>query len=204
MWGAASPSCSAPRARSIIVAPLRLTLLVLVALGAVVLAGCGSGGQTASGGFTVPDNVHGLDGEIKAILDQLPYQHWYTHCVVGEVERVLSPAQAEALSELSESEREQKLTAITGKAGPNCEKKTGRPPVDPNGSSKEFELLRAGYMTSFIGLAETNELTSAQTACVENRTEGLPDKVLIAFGNGNEKVRERILLFVFKPCAKVK
>jgi hypothetical protein len=184
---------------------VRATLLVLVALGAIVLAGCGSsGGQTVAGGYTVPSDVHGLNGEIKAILDQLPYQHWYTHCVIGEVEKVLGPAQAEALSELPESEREQKLTAITGKAGPNCEKKSERPPVDPNGSSKEFELLRAGYMTSFIGLAEANKLTSAQTACVENRTEALPVKALIAFGNGTEKVREGILLFVFKPCAKAK
>jgi hypothetical protein len=157
-----------------------------------------------SGGFTVPSDVHGLNGEIKAILDQLPYQHWYTRCVIGEVEKVLTPAEAEALSELSEAERERKLTAITGKAGPNCERKSGRPPVDPNGSSKEFKLLRAGYMTSFVGLAEANELSSTQTACVESRTEQLPVKALIAFGNGTKKVREGILLFVFKPCAELK
>jgi hypothetical protein len=190
--------------RTTIVAPLRAVLLVLVAAVAVALAGCGSGDQTASGGFTVPSDVHGLSGELEAVLDQLPYQHWYTRCVIGEVEKKLSPGEAEALSELSESEREGKVTAITAEAGPNCEKKSNRPPVDPNASSKELELLRAGYMTSMKTLAETNELSANQTACVEERVEGLSEKALIAIGNGTDKVREGILLSVFKPCAKVK
>jgi hypothetical protein len=188
-----------------IVAPLRATLLVLIALAAVALVGCGSSGdQTASGGFTVPSDVHGLSGELEAVLDQLPYQHWYTRCVIGEVEKDLTPAEAEALSGLSESEREQKVTAITAEAGPNCEKKTNRPPIDPNASSKELELLRAGYMTSMKTLAEANELTANQTSCVEERVESLPGKALIAIGNGTDKVREGILLSVFKPCARVK
>jgi hypothetical protein len=191
--------------RTTIVAPLRATLLVLVLLAAVVLAGCGSSGdQTASGGFTVPSDVHGLSGELEAVLDQLPYQHWYTRCVIGEVEKDLTPAEAEALSELPESEREQKVTMITAEAGPNCEKRTSRQPIDPNASSKELELLRAGYMTSTTALAEANKLTSGQTSCVEERTEALSDKALIAIGNGTEKVREGILLSVFKPCAEVK
>jgi hypothetical protein len=184
---------------------VRATLLVLVVLAALVLAGCGSSGdQTASGGFTVPADVHGLSGELESVLDQLPYQHWYTRCVTREVENALSPAEAEALSELSESEREGKLTSITAEAGPNCEKKTNRPPIDPNASSKELDLLRAGYMTSAVGLAEANELTPGQTSCVEEGVESLPDKSLIAIGNGTAKVREGILLSIFKPCAKVK
>jgi hypothetical protein len=191
--------------RTTIAVPLRLVLLVLVAIAAVALAGCGSSGdQTANGGFTVSSDVHGLDEELATILDQLPYQHWYTRCVMGEVERVLSPAQADALSELSESEREGKLTAITAKAGPNCEKKTNRPPIDPNASDQELELLRAGYMTSTVALAEANELTSGQTSCVEEGVEALPDKQLIEIGNGTKKAREGILLSVFEPCAKVK
>jgi hypothetical protein len=73
---------------------VRATLLVLVALAAaVLLLGCGSSGdQTASGGFTVPGDVHGLSGELESVLDQLPYQHWYTRCVILEVENALSPA----------------------------------------------------------------------------------------------------------------
>ena len=188
---------------------MRATLLVLVALATPALAGCGSSGdQTATVGngqtVTVPGDVHGVYGELEAILDQLPYQHWYTKCVVDQVEKVLSPAEAETLSELPESQREQKAIAITAKAGPDCEKKTGRPPIDPNASSKELDLLRAGYITSMVALSEANKLTPGQTSCVESGVESLPDKQLIEIGNGTEKVREGILLSVFKPCAKVK
>jgi hypothetical protein len=151
---------------------------------------------------TVPGDVHGVYAELETILDQLPYQHWYTQCVVGEVEKVLSPAEAEELSELPEAERERKAIQITAKAGPDCEKRSNRPPIDPNASAKELDLLRAGYLTSMASLAEANHLTAAQSACVEESVEALPDKSLIEIGNGTEKVREGILLSVFKPCAK--
>jgi hypothetical protein len=170
-----------------------------------VVAGCGgSDNETASGGFTVPGGVHDFKGELEAVLDQLPYQYWYTSCVVHEVEGALSPAEAEELAELSEAEREQKINQIAAKAGPACEKKTNRPPIDPNASSKELDLLRVGYLTSVASLAEANNLTSAQSACVERNVEKLPDKALIEIGNGTDKVREGILLSVFKPCAKAK
>jgi hypothetical protein len=187
---------------------VRATLLVIVVLAAIVVAGCGSSGQTVSVGsgqtVTVPDDVHGVYGELEAILEQLPYQHWYTKCVVKQVEGVLSPSEAEALAELPESEREQKAIQITSKAGPACEKATGRPVIDPNASAKELDLLRAGYVTSMKALAEANGLTATQTACVERGFEELPDPKIIGIGNGTEKSREGILLSVFKPCAKVK
>ncbi len=99
----------------------------------------------------MPSDVHGFKRELKAILDQLPYQRWYTDCVVGEVEKLLGPAESEELSDLPEAKREQKLNEIAAKAGPNCEKKTNRPPIDPNASGKELDLLRAGYLTSMKG-----------------------------------------------------
>lgn len=187
---------------------MRATSLAIFALLAVVAAGCGGsadetvslGGQTV----TVPADAHGVYAELEAILDQLPYQSWYTRCVIGRVEKTLDPAAAEALSGLPESEREQKAMQITGKAGPACEEQIDRPVVDPNASSKELGLLRAGYVTSMKSLAEANGLTPAQTACVERGFEAIPDQQIIDIGNGSEKVREGILLSVFKPCAEVK
>ncbi len=66
----------------------------------------------------------------------------------------------------------------------------------------EDSLLPAKRVESL--LKEANELTASQTSCVEERVEGLSDKALVAIGNGTDKVREGILLSVFKPCAKVK
>jgi hypothetical protein len=189
---------------------VRLVLsAVVVALLAVVLAGCGSSGdQTLSVGneetITVPSDVHGFYGEMEAILDQFPYQHWYTHCLVRASKHLLSPAEAEALSQLPESRREQKVTQVTATAAPACEEAIGRPVVDPNASSKQLDLLRAGTIPAMTELAEAKGLSPAQVSCVQNGFETISDKQLIALRNGTDKVREGILLSVFKPCAKAK
>jgi len=187
---------------------VRATLLVIVALAAIVVAGCGSSGdQTQSFNgeqVTVPSDVHDVYGEVEAFLSQLPYQGWYTKCVVKRIRNTLSSAEAEALAELPETERETKASRAINKAGPACEKSTDRPVIDPNASEKELALYRAGYLTPVRALAEENGMTSDQVSCVEEAFEELPDTKVIGLGNGSHKVREGILLSVFKPCAKVK
>jgi hypothetical protein len=188
---------------------LVLSAIVVVLLVAVA-AGCGggSGDQTLSVGngqtITVPSDVDGFYGELEAILAQFPYQHWYTDCVVRASKHLLSPGEAEALSELPEAEREAKVTQVTATAGPACEKAIGRPVVDPNSSPKQLGILRAGTIPAMTQLAEAKGLTSVQVACVQNGFETMSDKNLIELRNGTDKVREGILLSVFKPCAKVK
>jgi hypothetical protein len=189
--------------------PLRVALALLAVLAAVVVAGCGggSGDQTVSVGdetITVSGDTHGVYAELTAILDQLPYQPWYAKCVVGQVEKVLSPEEAEELAELPEAEREEKAMQITSAAGPRCEARHHLPVIDPHASRKELELLRAGYVTSMKSVAESNGATPTQTACIEQGFEELPEKELIAIGNGSKSVREGILLSVFKPCSKEK
>jgi hypothetical protein len=189
--------------------PLRAALALIVVLAAVALAGCGgsSGDQTTTFGdqtVTVPGDAHGVYAELEAILDQLPYEAWYTKCVVRQVEKVLSPAEAEALSKLPEAEREEKATQITAQAGPTCEAKHHLPVIDPNATGKELDLLRAGYVTSMKSVAESNGANADQTACIEKGFEQLPEKRLIEIGNGSKTAREGILLSVFKPCSKVK
>jgi hypothetical protein len=188
---------------------VRATLLIIVALAAVVVAGCGgSSDRTLSAGngqtVTVPSDVHGAFGEIEAVLDQLPYQRWYTHCLIHRVKAGLSPSEAERLTELSGSEGEEKAGQLIVKAMPACEKAAGRPTVDPNASPQELDLLRANYVPSMTQLAGANGLDEEQVACVASNAEELPDKQVVAMANGSHKVREGILLSVFEPCAKVK
>jgi hypothetical protein len=185
---------------------VRATLLVIVALAAgVIVAGCGSSGDQTSSlngqEVTVPGDVHDVYGEVEAFLDQLPYQSWYTRCVVQRLKGALSPTEAEALSELPEAAREKKATAILAKVGPACEESTDRPLVDPNASSKELDLLRAGDIAS---VGESTNFTAAQNACVETGFEELPDSEIVEIGNGTPKARDAILLSVIKPCAKAK
>lgn len=188
---------------------MRATLLVIVvALVAALVAGCGSsGGQTASLNgetVTVPGDVHDVYGEVEAFLAQLPYQGWYTECVIKHIKKSLSPKEAEALAELPESEREGKASRAITKAGPACEKSTDRPVIDPNAPEKALNLYRAGYLTPVRDLAEENGMSSDQVSCVEEAFQELPTAKIVALGNGSHKVREGILLSVFKPCAKVK
>lgn len=188
---------------------MRLVLPATVAaLAVTVVAGCGgSSDQTVSVGdgqtITVSGDVHGFYGELEAILGQFPYQHWYVDCVVREAKKLLGPTDAEALEGLPESEREEKSTEVAAKAGPTCEK-SGRPTIDPNASSKELALLRAGTVPAMTELAETHGMSPVQVACVESLFKKLPDEQLIALRNGTEKVREGILVSVFKPCARLK
>jgi hypothetical protein len=189
--------------------PLRATLALIAVLGAIALAGCGGSSDQTTATFgdqtvTVPSDVHGLTGELEAFLSQLPYEAWYSKCVIAQVKKVLSPAEAEALAELPESESDEKVAAITSQAGPACEAQHHLPVVDPNASSKELDLLRAGYVTSMKSVAESNGATAEQAACVEQGFEELPENELIAIGNGSKTVREGILLSVFKPCSAKK
>jgi hypothetical protein len=190
--------------------PLRAALALITAVAAMALAGCGgsSDDQTATFGdqtVTVPSDAHGVYAETEAILDQLPYEAWYVKCVVSQVEKVLSPTEAEALSELPEAEREEKATLITSQAGPTCEAQHPHlPVVDENATRKELDLLRAGYVTSMKSVAESNGANADQSACIEKGFTQLPEKELIEIGNGSKTAREGILLSVFKPCSKVK
>jgi hypothetical protein len=191
-------------------ARLRILSLLGALLAAAVLgAGCGGGSsdQTLSVGngetITVSGDVHGFYGELEAILDQFPYQHWYVACVVREAEKILSPKEAEELSGLPEAERQEKTQQTVTKAQPGCEK-TARPTVDPNASSKEIALLRASSLPGIVGLAETNGMSSTQVECVESFFTKLSDQKIVELRNGTDKVREGILVSVFRPCAQLK
>jgi hypothetical protein len=52
------------------------------------------------------------------------------------------------------------------------------------------------------GIAESNGLDATQSECLTKTFDKLPDKYIVQFGNGNQKVRGDILLTVFKTCAK--
>lgn len=188
---------------------MRATLLVICALATgLLVAGCGGSndqttkfnGQT----LTVPSDVHGVYGELEALLAQFPYQRWYTRCVVGRVKKELSPAEAEALEQLPESKRAGKAQQIIAAAGPACEKSTRRPLLDPNASEKELDLFRSSFVAPLRRLAERSNLDAEQVACVEEGIEGLPGVKVVALGNGSHKTREGILLSVIKPCAQAK
>lgn len=183
----------------------RAVLALIAVLLAAAVAGCGGGSGSATVGsgketFTVPADVHGFYGELGAILDQLPYEAWYTKCVIAEVKKTLPPKEAEELEELPEEERERKTVEVSSQAGPACEAKHHLPVVDPHASTKELDLLRAGYITSFVALAEAGGASPGQATCVETRIEQLPQEKLIEIGNGTKPVRKGILLSIFKPC----
>jgi hypothetical protein len=187
---------------------VRATFLVIGALCAAVLAGCGGGSEDETSSFggqvvTVPSGVHGIYGELEAFLAQFPYQAWYTKCVVAKVKKELTPREAEALEKLPESSRAAKAEEIIAAAGPSCIKSSKRPVIDPNASAKEFALYRAGFVEPMRKIAEEHEFGSDEVACVEEKVEALTQPKVLALGNGSHKIREVILLAVLSSCAKV-
>ena len=188
---------------------MRIALLAAAALAAgILLSGCGgSSDQTLSVGsghtITVSGDIHGFYGELEAILDQFPYQHWYVACVVHEAKKILGPKEAEELEELPEAERQQKAQKAAAEAEPACEK-TDRPTIDPNASSEEIELLRVSSIPGITEFAEANGMSATQVECVQSFFAKLPDQKVIELRNGTDKVREGILVSVFRPCAQLK
>jgi len=181
---------------------VRVTLLAIVALAAAVLAGCGSSDSgTVAGGFTVPSDVHDLYGEAEAILDQLPYQSWYTKCVIGRIRKSVVPKEAEELAKLPEAQRETKASKEIAGAGPECEKSSKRPVIDPNASETEIDLYRAGYVAPLAEIAKKDKFDESGIACVEEGVESLPANKVITLGNGARKAREAILVSILTPCA---
>jgi hypothetical protein len=124
--------------------------------------------------------------------------------VVAQVKKVLDPAEAEALAELPEAERDEKAFQVISGAGPTCERQHDRPVVDPNASTHELDLLRAGYVTSMTAVAKSHGATPTQIACVEKGFKELPDPQVVGIANAPDKAREGILLSVFKPCVAAK
>jgi hypothetical protein len=183
---------------------VRVALALIAVAAALLVAGCGGSGGADSLGdatVTVPSNVSGIGGELKAILDQLPYQGWYTSCVERRFAAALGPGEEEALAALPEAEREKRFEAIVAKVGPACEKSTDRPLVDPNATSQELDLLRAELVPAMREIAESQGLDATQSECLTRAFENLPDRFIVAFGNGDQKARGQILLTVFKTCA---
>jgi hypothetical protein len=103
----------------------RASLVVLASLAVAFLAGCGggSGDRTASVGdatISIPSDVHGVKDELAALLQQFPYQRWYTTCVEKRFEANGEPEKGESLD------------AILAKVGAACENSSSRPLIDPN------------------------------------------------------------------------
>ncbi len=186
-----------------------VSLLVSALATALLVAGCGGSSEETltlghGGTVTVPSDVHGLYGELESLLDQLPYQRWYTKCVVSHVKGLITPKEAEGLADLPEAQREAKTAEVVGKAGPACEK-SGRPIIDPNASDQQLELLRtASVIPEMVELAEANGLSAHATACIRRTFEAMPTKFLVELRNGTAKVRGAILRGAFEPCAKFK
>jgi hypothetical protein len=175
----------------------RASLALFALLAAALLVGCGGGGdRTATVGsatVTIPSSVHGAKAELTALLEQFPYQHWFTACVTRRFQAAGEPGDGESEAELLAKDE----TA--------CERSAhGRRPVDPNASSEELDLLRAELAPSMKGLAESHHLGASQSACLTQAFEKLPDRFIVKYGNGDQKTRDAILSIIFKTCAKAR
>ena len=185
----------------------RATCLVVLALAATALAGCGGSGSgdptssAAGGTITIPDGVHGVYGELEALLAQFPYEPWFTKCVVTKFKRQLGPAEAKELEGLTEAATSSKEQQILVDARTACEK-SKRPLIDPKASEKEFDLYRAGYVQPLREAAEAKKFSTSAVACVEKRVEELTPAKVLALGNGSAKLGEVILLAILSTCAR--
>ncbi len=184
----------------------RAVVLALLALTAAAVAGCGGGSEEETSSFgggtvTIPSGVHGLYGELEALLAQFPYQPWFDQCVEAGVHKKLSQAEVEEIEKLPESKRSEQALGVIAEARTVCEKRN-RPLIDPNASEDELDLYRAGYVQPLREKAEAEEFSPEGVACVEEKVENLAAPKLLVLGNGNPSAGKVILLAVLSTCAK--
>ncbi|HET7588671.1 MAG TPA: hypothetical protein VFK14_00585 [Solirubrobacterales bacterium] len=143
-----------------------------------------------------PRNVFSVT---KAAMEQIGFEPWYRNCVIGQAERLLTPAEANALTGPPNPQKEDLALSLALKAQPNCEE-PGRELVDASASSFQLSVLKAQEART-IGLVLARENTSRQLqACAENRINDSTDAQILELVNGSNAAREVLVLRLVKPC----
>jgi len=180
-------------------------LALAFTLAAVMVAGCGSGDETATVAgveVTIPDDTgSSMFAVTRALLRQTPYQPWYQRCVVAQAERLLTPAEARRLSKVprESAQRKRREQRLMLEVAPFCEE-SDRDLLDPAASPESFDLVRATTSESMKLLVREEGLGQAVENCIGRVVLGTSDAEFIHIMNTDVKNRERRFLHLISPC----
>ena len=180
--------------------PVLLALALLAT--AALLAACGSGSQTATIGtseVTISREPDSVIDAMRAVAEQEPYEKWALECVVGEFEKILTPAQEEKLEGASEKEMGEFLLPHLESINQACEK-PGRHIFNPHATEEELAVVRSSEVDGLRLILKAAEVPARERKCIEGELAGLPGPQVIALIEASESEREVMFQELAVPC----
>lgn len=178
-----------------------LIVLALVASGALLTA-CGGGSETHKIGtseVTISREPHSVIDAMRAVAEQEPYEKWALECVVGEFEKIITPAQEEKLEGASEKEMGEFLLPHLESINQTCEK-PGRHIFNPNATEEELALVRSSEVEGLRLLLKAAGVPGSERKCIEDELAGMPGPQVIALIEASESEREAMFRELAIPC----
>jgi outer membrane murein-binding lipoprotein Lpp len=183
----------------------RLVLLALVVVSSgALLAACGSSEKTAKIGtseVTIAGEPDSLVATIRATAEQFPYEKWAFDCVVGQIEKVIGPAEEERLEGASEKEFGEFILPHLTAMNKACER-PDRHTFNPDASEEELALVRSSEVVGVRAILKAAGVSAAERECVEDRVAHLPGPELVALLEADEAQREVLFVKLGSPCVE--
>jgi hypothetical protein len=178
-------------------------LLIVFALlaTALPLAACGGGGTATIGTSEVtidrdPDSV--VDA-MRAVAEQEPYEKWALDCVIGQFEKIITPAQEKKLEDASEKAMGEFLLPHLESINQTCEK-PGRHIFNPHATEEELALVRSSEVQGMRLILKAAEVPAGIRKCIEGELAALPGPQVVALIEASESEREVLFQELGAPC----
>jgi hypothetical protein len=180
----------------------RSLLIALAALACgAVLAACGSS-ETATIGtseVTISREPHSVVDAMRAIAEQEPYEKWALECVVGQFEKIITPAQEKKLESGSEKAIGEFLLPHLESINQACEQ-PGRHIFNPHATEAELALVRSSEVNGLRLTLKAAEVPTSERKCIEGELGGMPGPQVVALIEASESEREAMFQELAAPC----
>lgn len=178
-----------------------LISFALLSTGAQLVA-CGSTSETGTIGtseVTISGEPHTVIDKMRAISEQEPYEKWALNCVVGQFEKIITPAEEKKLEGASEKELGEFLLPHLEAINQACEA-PGRRIFNPHASESELALVRSSEVAGLRFVLKAAEVPRSERECAEERLGRLPGPELVKMIEASEVEREVMFEELVKPC----
>ena len=167
-----------------------------------VLAACGSSEQVGTIGtseVTISGEPDTLIETVRATAEQEPYEKWALECIVGQLEKLITPADEEKLDGASEAEFGEFITPHLEQMNRACEQ-PGRRIFNPHASEDELALVRSSEVLGIRAVLKAAAVPAGERECVEDRVAHMPGPELVELIEADEAQREVLFEVLAAPC----
>lgn len=179
--------------------PLLIALALLAS--AALLTACG-GSETATIGtseVTIDSEPGTVVEAMRAVAEQEPYEKWALDCVVGQFEKIITPAQEKKLEDASEKEMGEFLLPHLEGINQACEK-PGRHIFNPHATEEELAVVRSSEVQGLRLILKAAEVPAGPRKCIEGELAALPGPQVVALIEASESEREVLFQELAAPC----